>query len=755
MKNTPSNTNTQYELAIARLTMIFNKENELLAKFNPLKSAEYRNLFLNLEASLHEKSLSVKQDAYDKLCKDIISDIEKLFDKERKKDLLVDRDNLLSLLLIEGSLFDEKLLDYSERLSTLWEHYQASKSIIKKDIKYSKQPFQKRIFIVKTLMNLVEELQVKVISFKSTSIVEDIQNLVVAYNNLKDRYNKFTTAYKDLKKIDEKKSLNEFNSEFNDRLENIKSIFSRISMYYNVAEKFTKELEQIFVEVEQNINNTVKFKSQLFENYLSELASKVKLLLSQIIPQLAKLQSTESEVESKKISLPFFAFNKSASSKILNDIEKSKVLQKSSLLNLAEKLIKIREIALKSIVFGLEYQYLNQAYKRLVLNNEYSEIKRWLVENNKLEHTNSDSVDISDFIIQLGIKDYLPDQYSTKFYCFGDIKFPSSIAQHLPGWSGHIDGNIIATAGPGWHKEDDNLKIFIAYLFANKPAQILSLGRESADNKENDFTNYIQRAFSENTSGYRLNNYTIKVIARKNCYKVTIDKDNESYSFYYNNLKVFDNKSINLDNEGLRGLLHIYNNVDKDHKILIHCASGVGRTGQLRLLFGLLDRLKNDIKFSQNIDTLIMQSKKDNLGYDYVAQVFKQELCRIRKIRYAIQVSEQYVNCFPLLLMLRAVQLNMDEENINLLRQALSGTFIIEKNAQMTFTDFTCRLSDDINLLTNKPIEEKLDSSYQTSFYSGNKDKPTKGFNIGGQRKAMHPNELKEPEKSEKLNNKL
>ncbi len=45
MKNISSNTNTQYELAIARLTMIFNKENELLAKFNPLKSIEYRNFF--------------------------------------------------------------------------------------------------------------------------------------------------------------------------------------------------------------------------------------------------------------------------------------------------------------------------------------------------------------------------------------------------------------------------------------------------------------------------------------------------------------------------------------------------------------------------------------------------------------------------------------------------------------------------------------------------------------------------------------
>jgi len=279
-------------------------------------------------------------------------------------------------------------------------------------------------------------------------------------------------------------------------------------------------------------------------------------------------------------------------------------------------------------------------------------------------------------------EDFLPEDYhgvrEGTFYSDPERKFPSSEIGCLldEGWFAHHDQQIIAAAGPIFDKPT-LWSPFLSMIANNNVAQVLSLG-ESPD----DFNSYTSVSGPVVVDGY-----TIAVEEVDNpshayyAHRLEIkSQEGITHSSYLTNIPVTDNIPLNFSFQAAQAFLGVYNNATLTSPVVVHCASGVGRTGQVRLLFRALDVIKSDSRFRNAIDTLLKTGLIVEDEQKYVSSAIRQMAFKLRKIRYALQVESQYTGSFEQLLLLRATQLGCNNEAYCKLQEALGVNNLHQHN---------------------------------------------------------------------------
>ncbi len=475
-------------------------------------------------------------------------------------------------------------------------------------------------------------------------------------------------------------------------------------------------------------DNRVEADGSIYKLQLSKYSEKLQGILQQRYPGLSLHSKKENKFFSSGsflggvFSLGGSKRNSSLNFGPVNSSGKTGLQQKTrSFLGLLETIQPIQE-GLKSVYSNHDYKFLNAlgyalktkqkvpitGYAALSLEDI---IKFGMSTNNQLSNRLKEIINIksvcasqslveerAEKILELtNAAEFLPEDWCQEIMSDGDYFYPNSSSNHLMSWSAHLDKNkIIAAAGPGAqaHYSSEQKCKFFNLILQEKPKQILALGRTG-----NDFFDYFQlseqkevKLIYQETNQEKIE-YTITKEKNQYGLRITLKTELQQHSLYYNQIEVYDNSPVHLKVDDLPKLLAIYNNYDEGNRLLIHCASGVGRTGQVRWLFALLDRFKVDPEFSRLIDSLLDNNKlKLNEG-NYIIKVFTEELYRLRKIRYAVQDQKQIEDCLPMILLLRATQLNNSKQDLEKLYQELY------KNKQPQPANFLHAINLDANLL--------------------------------------------------------
>jgi len=218
-------------------------------------------------------------------------------------------------------------------------------------------------------------------------------------------------------------------------------------------------------------------------------------------------------------------------------------------------------------------------------------------------------------------------------------------------------------------------------VLAEKPATIVALGcfkGERSDGASPDFAKYIKSGVYTYTVKNQKHTITVEceMVEHQNTFaapKLTITDSltGQTHTVYVNNFVVVDNHPVNLDYDAAKILLSIHDNATTEHPSLLHCASGVGRTGMIRLILKALDEINRGGPFCQLFDKLVQGEQLTLSEQTQMAQAFEQMAFSCRTVRYAMQVPEQFTLAVKNLVILRAVQLGKNPTDINTLRRQL------------------------------------------------------------------------------------
>lgn len=252
-----------------------------------------------------------------------------------------------------------------------------------------------------------------------------------------------------------------------------------------------------------------------------------------------------------------------------------------------------------------------------------------------------------EFLLQ-NSKKYLPEQYMS--YQTAEKKFPSSNVNQRG--LGHLDigadgkRKLLAISAPLKNATEAHnattLDAFFATLASEKIKYIVVLGEN-------------EKRIEYSKKAAELSIQTIQI---------TVD----------------DNHALNFDNKTLIQLLDAYEIYQQGETIAVHCDSGVGRTGQVRLLFALMDEYEtnkefqtacaaiNDFALSDREELSDAQAKCLDHNLAVVLKVMSDTLCRLRKTRYCIQTEEQFTKTAEFLLLLIATQKSYAPAVMNQLR---------------------------------------------------------------------------------------
>lgn len=318
-------------------------------------------------------------------------------------------------------------------------------------------------------------------------------------------------------------------------------------------------------------------------------------------------------------------------------------------------------------------------------------------------------------------KKYLPENYAPT----GGIvesNFPSSTKNKIENFFAHFQAcaasdakegaGLIASSAPqksaalGTDADNQALQFFLSMLYAQNVSYIVVLGsnakRLNYQNIDVDKGNFASMKENDGEVFYVLGNE----LPEK---KITVTQ-----------LKVNDNASLNLTNEDCRKLIDIYAKY-KAEIILVHCDSGVGRTGQIRLLFALLDYCHNNPSISQDILNLVagvnamqrsnaLQSIISASGLDDTASAQKEVsrqikekikntlatlttlmfeiLLELRKIRYCLQTEDQFKGTPVQLLLLLATQNGCKPEELDVIRNCFDLKLPRDLSRSSTLSNF-------------------------------------------------------------------
>src|SRR3990167_5349367 len=174
----------------------------------------------------------------------------------------------------------------------------------------------------------------------------------------------------------------------------------------------------------------------------------------------------------------------------------------------------------------------------------------------------------------------------------------------------------------------------------------------------------------------------------------TLDPKNPpSRKIHFSHFDVPDQKQLDLPTAELTELLHVYKHYQAG-MVLVHCDSGVGRTGQIRLLFGLLDLLSDrsqmQIDIALLIDALVNDRETDcSILVEALFKAMIKTLNELRQTRYCVETEPQFLGSLPLMVLLVATQKNCySAGELNKLRKSLGIKEMPENNALVSKQKF-------------------------------------------------------------------
>lgn len=338
-------------------------------------------------------------------------------------------------------------------------------------------------------------------------------------------------------------------------------------------------------------------------------------------------------------------------------------------------------------------QYITQKYKQMPQTGTASTIGELLemVTKGFIEFLSDKS------------KAYLPEVYAqlSDQASAAEVRFPSAQRDRNSGpdfvhrqkpFSNHPStGSLLASHAPritAGHPEIDerNMQSFLKMLQDENVQCILALGGNAerlnyhhwSSGKLQTETKTVQQGRPRQQDGS----------TAKEVIQLTNTETDETYSISYAGFTVADNEPLNLNDTDLACLSEIYD-VYQSNTVLVHCDSGVGRTGQVRLLFALLDQYHDtkDTVFKSTCDDLLENlANKEQLDQNDVAmiiQIMQSTLAELRKTRYCIQAPAQFTSSLAQFVLLLAHRHGYDSALIDTLRDQMGVA------APLTYTDST------------------------------------------------------------------
>lgn len=322
-------------------------------------------------------------------------------------------------------------------------------------------------------------------------------------------------------------------------------------------------------------------------------------------------------------------------------------------------------------------------------NVEYTEWQITMLLQFEQEHPGLPESQWIEFLLQKS-KSYLPEKYRTKneANCVAASKFPSSEQQHETEFA-HFDQGMRAAS---------------RLLAVNAHAKSAKFGGRAARPLTTDMKNSQSWLNLVLTSGVRhivalgenpkrvdytaVSSGVLQTSTKDGIINLSNTSTNIVTNIGYSLFNVVDNASLDSANKSMMKLYKVYE-VYKKHTVLVHCDSGVGRTGQVRLLFAMLDELSRDDKLKSQCDDLtasiINQSIDSSKEERIITAIFNKmvdTLNQLRKTRYCIQTESQLTGALTLLLMLIEISNTNKHDNkllplpdrLNLIRNYLTDS---------------------------------------------------------------------------------
>ena len=284
-------------------------------------------------------------------------------------------------------------------------------------------------------------------------------------------------------------------------------------------------------------------------------------------------------------------------------------------------------------------------------------------------------------------KKYLPGFYklNKNASSTAEIRFPSSaINKYEEGTAfahfdigSNPDSPLLAMNAPMKSDDEkinhDTLQDYLRMLSRTQVCHIvcLDMNNSTASDYKNADCDFFQTTFDSETNTITLRDKTT----------------NETREISYTAIFVEDNEPLNLDNNELRVISSLSEKNYTLNTRAVHCFSGVGRTGEFRLLLALLNKYHNDPAFKSACDGLLSvsalpeldetQVKARSKNVNIVCAVMSKTLCELRKIRFCVQAEKQFD--MKQFLLLVAADQGYDDKNLNQLRENMG----VELTAQL------------------------------------------------------------------------
>lgn len=627
---------------------------------------------------------------------------------------------------IEDKKFEEILNNHKRALSSYLE------DILEKKLDTPRENFLKFAYSAGHEFYFLEDLltAIKNASLRDMEKLQPLENLFKpleeAFSETRANYNIFVNK-KSKTKSNEVNLIKNYGQKFVDVKNKIEFLLVELAKLYDgLRNDSTKQLfaavTQALTAINQSAGKSQFFKegNRNFNIVCQQQLASLKIMFEDKIPGLKfptvivekELDNTkmESGENKRKSKLSGFFKSEKRSSQITEVVE-----EKNEFDGLANLISDVNK-KLSHILVGKEYKLVNKlAYNyflyiqksdseeiknarfkdlqnsiNAILALENSDIVQSFLEKNTSHEITSENISAyaKGLLETFKTHEFSPAGWAATHHIAADTEYPSSSKDRSEVWSANrhrVQGKtLIASAGPVPDKRagQQRLEKFFACIMQEKPRQILSLGLP-----DKDFINYVQDA----TYG----KYQVKITKQPHgdgipVIIINVNDGQEKHEVYYHNISVADNHSINLDFKDMQKLLAIYKNWDIDNPLEIHCASGIGRTGQLTDVFVAYSdaKIKNlIIEFLRNVS-----SRNQDNGLE-LTKLHEGILNQIRQTRYSIQEKVQLLNCLPMMILLNAVELNYEEKQYQSLRQEVNKVWAVSPGEKVNdFTTFTAAI---------------------------------------------------------------
>lgn len=323
---------------------------------------------------------------------------------------------------------------------------------------------------------------------------------------------------------------------------------------------------------------------------------------------------------------------------------------------------------------------------------------------------------------------------------FGDPKMGGILASHVP--------HYINDAAANQRQE----QAFLEMLYRRDVKHIVALGgKKDRFNYQNHFEGRYQTA--------------LQTVGDHSTIVLTDTQTGHSKRIHFIGFSVGDQKSVNLADKDLQALIAVHE-LRKNELTLIHCDSGVGRTGQITLLLKALEAYEIDPAFQaacNNLQSALLNTNPEQTGIEKLTKFIYSELSvllyNIRGTRYSVETEEQFIGALPQLVLLLATQQGASPDILAVLRNTMgveepNAGALADLEKEVTFVELHGSDSSSASTPGNHQLSTQRTSKAFTSrpsFSSLDEEKSeeedaappafqrSSGFQFGHQRRPTQP----------------